>query len=165
MKQLLVGLLTLLYTGVAVHKQSVWEAFKVPTSDFNCLVTTLYHEARNQPAEVVLAVAKVVLNRVDSPRYPKSICGVVKQQLVKGVWQFSFWREKKLLAKPIDKKSWVKMEKIAQQAINIHYAGFDIVDNAMYYHTRAVKPSWGRSPKLKRVAVIGDHIFYRRVKN
>lgn len=166
MNKLLVGLLTLLYTSVTLPKESNWEAFKLPASDFNCLVTTLYHEARGEPAEGVLAVAKVVLNRASSPRYPKSICGVVKQQLVKGIWQFSFWKETNLLNKPVDKKSWERMSRIAQQAVNIHYSGFDIVDRAMYYYNPyKANPKWAKSKKLQFVAQIGKHRFYKRVKN
>lgn len=166
MKNLLIGVVALLYTGLAVPQTWGWQAFKLPQNQFDCLVTTLYHEARGEPPAGVLAVAKVVLNRMESPRYPKSVCGVVKQQLVKGIWQFSFWKEKKLLSKPVDKESWQQMQKIAQQAVNLHYAGFDIVDNAMYYYNPDVaNPSWAKSKKLQFVRKIGKHKFYKRVKN
>lgn len=166
MKQLALGLLVFFYTGLAVPQIWTWEPFKLPQNQFDCLVTTLYHEARGEPAEGVLAVAKVVLNRMESPRYPKSVCGVVKQQLVRGIWQFSFWKEKHLLTQPVDKESWKKMQKIAQQAVNLHYAGFDVIDNSMYYYNPDVaNPKWAKSKKLKFVRKIGKHKFYKRVKN
>lgn len=166
MKKLVVGFIALLQLNVAVPKETQVEPFKLPKEQFDCLVTTLYHEARGESVEGILAVAKVVLNRSDSPKYPKTVCGVVKQQLVKGVWQFSFWREKRLLSKPVDKQSWAKMEKIAKDAINLHYAGFDIVDNALfYYNPDAANPKWAKSNKLKFVRKIGKHRFYKQVKN
>lgn len=158
-------LFALLYSSKAVPEDHSWAAFEVPTRQFQCLVRTLYHEARGEPVEGVLAVAQVVLNRTEHDRYPDSICKVVKQQLVKGVYQFSFWKHKEILKKPVNKTSWRKMEILAQQAINLHYSGFDIADKAMYYHTTKVKPSWRKSDKLKRVKKIGNHIFYKRVKD
>lgn len=166
MKNLLVGMLILLYTGLAVPPNWKWQSHKLPKDQFDCLVTTLYHEARGEPNQGVLAVANVVLNRMESPRYPKTVCGVVKQQLVKGIWQFSFWKEKKLLTKPVDKQAWQRMEKLAQQVINLHYAGFDIVDDSMYYYNPDVaNPNWAKSKKLQFVRKIGKHKFYKRVKN
>lgn len=144
------------------------EASKTRSEEFRCLTLTLYHESRSEPVEGVLAVAEVILNRKDNPRYPKSICKVVKQQLVKGVYQFSFWGEKKLLNKPIDKKSWKKMEKIANTALRLRSTGnhklLDVSGGSMYYHTVDVNPTWAKSPKLKFVKRIGRHKFYRRIK-
>lgn len=166
MNKLLVGLLTLLYTSVTLPKESNWEAFKLPASDFNCLVEAIYYESRGEPAEGVLATAKVILNRVSNPRYPNSVCAVVKQQLVKGIWQFSYLADKSLLKQAKDQKSWKKMQKIAQQAVNLHYSGFDIIDRAMYYYNPyKANPKWAKSKKLQFVAQIGKHRFYKRVKN
>ena len=45
----------------------------------NCLATAVYFEARGESVEGQLAVAKVVMNRAASGRYPTDWCGVVKQ--------------------------------------------------------------------------------------
>ena len=42
-----------------------------------CLALNIYHEARGEPPEGQLGVGWVVLNRVDDPRFPDSVCGVV----------------------------------------------------------------------------------------
>ena len=39
----------------------------------------LYFEARGEPIKGQLAVGEVVLNRVEDPRYPNSICKVINQ--------------------------------------------------------------------------------------
>ena len=43
-----------------------------------CLALAIHYEAGNQPTEGQVAVAEVIMNRVDSPRYPDTVCGVVK---------------------------------------------------------------------------------------
>jgi spore germination cell wall hydrolase CwlJ-like protein len=45
-----------------------------------CLALVLYFEARGESLDGQLAVAEVVLNRVESPHYPSSVCGVVHQR-------------------------------------------------------------------------------------
>ena len=45
----------------------------------NCLATAVYFEARGESLEGQLAVARVVMNRAASGRYPPDWCSVVKQ--------------------------------------------------------------------------------------
>ena len=44
-----------------------------------CLAFNIYHEARSQSTIGQLAVAQVVMNRVDDDRFPDTVCEVVKQ--------------------------------------------------------------------------------------
>ncbi len=48
-------------------------------SEWECLTEALYFEARGESLSGVVAVAEVILNRVDSPDYPNSVCAVVNQ--------------------------------------------------------------------------------------
>jgi spore germination cell wall hydrolase CwlJ-like protein len=52
---------------------------KVVNTEINCLAKAVYHEARGEPREGQLAIAKTVLNRVSDPKFPKSVCKVVYQ--------------------------------------------------------------------------------------
>ena len=52
-----------------------------------CLATAVYFEARGESPEGQLAVARVVMNRAASGKYPPTWCSTVKQP-----WQFSFVR-------------------------------------------------------------------------
>jgi spore germination cell wall hydrolase CwlJ-like protein len=45
-----------------------------------CLALVLYFEARGEPLDGQLAVAEVVLNRVESSIYPDTVCEVVQQR-------------------------------------------------------------------------------------
>lgn len=163
MKNLILAFGLFLVPFSAIPQESDWKPVEVSTRDFECLVMTLYHEARSESTEGILAVAFVVLNRVESPRYPKSICKVVKQQMVRGVWQFSFWKNKHLTKKPMKGNVRERIERLAQQALDMHQGGFDVSEGSMYYHTKKVKPSWRKSRELRKVRVIGNHIFYKRV--
>ena len=44
-----------------------------------CMALNIYHEARNQSIVGQVAVAEVVMNRVEDSRFPDTICEVVKQ--------------------------------------------------------------------------------------
>ena len=44
-----------------------------------CLALNVYHEAKNQPMIGQIAVAQVVMNRVEDDRYPDDVCSVVEQ--------------------------------------------------------------------------------------
>ena len=57
--------------------------------EWQCLTKALYFEARGESLKGQFAVAEVILNRTDSPRFPGSVCGVVNQSGGGGC-QFSF---------------------------------------------------------------------------
>ncbi len=56
-------------------------------SEKECLMRAMYFESNRSSSEGMLAVGTVVMNRVNDPRYPKSVCGVVGQpkQFAQGV--------------------------------------------------------------------------------
>lgn len=117
--------------------------------EFDCLVRNVYYESKSEPRNGKLAVALVTLNRVDNPKYPNTICGVVYQ---KG--QFSWTRDKKLLKYKINAEQWHAAKSAALEA----YMNRGILGQFMatHFHNQTVKPGW----KLKRVARIGGHTFY-----
>jgi N-acetylmuramoyl-L-alanine amidase len=132
-----------------------------------CLATAIYHEARGEPEAGQWAVADVIFNRVASSRYPSSICGVVYQNADKGKYkcQFSFACDGKPdeggIGNRIVRESWVRAYVIAEAAMEQRQAGAlkeTIPENALYYHSTKVNPSW--TSELRRVASIGSHIFY-----
>ena len=45
-------------------------------AQWQCLAAGIYHEARGEPLAGEVAVAEVILNRVDSRNYPNTVCGV-----------------------------------------------------------------------------------------
>jgi len=115
-----------------------------------CLSLALYHEARGEPLLGQLMVARVIINRVQSPRWPSSICNVITQDR-----QFSFYR-KDNTPKPRDEIAWAKAQKLAVEIINDP----DILpySTANHYHTVEVHPVWRKG--LHRLARIGRHVFW-----
>ena len=118
----------------------------------NCLATAVYFESMGEPLEGQLAVARVVLNRAASGRYPSSWCAVVKQKA-----QFSFVRAGRFPRIDPACVAWRKAQAIAR--IAVANASDMLPTDVLWYHADYVAPSWGR--RLARVEKIGAHIFYR----
>lgn len=130
------------------------------TVDLQCLALNIYHEARGEPLEGKIAVAKVTLNRVASPYYPDSICAVVfsnawSSKYKRRVAAFS-WTNDNLTNIPSETEAWRESLSIARSV----YEGTvtSEVGNALHYHAADIQPNWARTKK--RVAHIGRHIFY-----
>lgn len=124
-----------------------------------CLATAIYFEARGEPREGQLAVAQVVMNRVRSPDWPDTICGVVFQ----GQWnrngcQFSFACDGQP-DKPKDMVKWDEAMRLAREVTD-GKVFLDDIGHATHYHATYVKPRWVRDMNL--VERIGQHIFYRQ---
>ncbi len=60
----------------AARKHAVALA-KADPREKECLVRAMYFEANRSSDAGLLGVGTVVMNRVESPRYPSTICGVV----------------------------------------------------------------------------------------
>jgi spore germination cell wall hydrolase CwlJ-like protein len=122
-----------------------------------CLAEAIYFEARSEGEDGRAAVAQVVLNRVKSGKYPGSICGVVYQNRHRKLaCQFSFACDGKTL-RVTEPKPWEAAERIAREV----YEGkiyLVEVGAATHYHADYVRPHWAR--KLKKMDVIGRHVFY-----
>jgi spore germination cell wall hydrolase CwlJ-like protein len=125
--------------------------------EVNCLALNIYFEARNEPDEGQLAVAHVVLNRVSDPRFPETVCKVIRQggARKRHRCQFSWWCDG-LSDRPKNHRKWAANRAMAQAV----YWGRseDPTAGALWYHADYVSPYWGRV--FKRDRQIGRHIFY-----
>jgi spore germination cell wall hydrolase CwlJ-like protein len=119
--------------------------------ELDCLATGIYFESKSEPLAGQLAVGKVIANRTQSGgRFPGTYCGVLFQR-----GQFSFVHGGRLPAVPHSNRQWqtaVAIAKIVDQDLQK-----SVADNALFFHARYVSPGW----HLKRVASIGNHVFYR----
>lgn len=125
--------------------------------EWQCLSEALYFEARGESIAGQLAVAEVILNRVDSELFPNSICGVVGQGASKrNACQFSYNCDGK--AETIgEPKAFARAGKLAKMMVDGRARV--LTEGALYYHSDTVNPKWAR--KMEKTAVIGDHVFYR----
>ncbi|RYD45223.1 MAG: cell wall hydrolase [Sphingomonadales bacterium] len=117
--------------------------------ELRCLAGAVYFESRGESLVGQLAVAHVVLNRAQSGRFPKSLCGVVHQKS-----QFSFVRGGKMPAIR-NGSQWNNAVAIAQIAREGSWKNH--APGALFFHARYVSPGWRKT----RIAQIDNHIFYR----
>ena len=130
----------------------------IATEERDCLAQAIYYEARNQSVAGKAAVADVVLNRVESKRWPASVCRVVYQGAQRDTGcQFSFTCDGSMTL-PIERRAMAEAEALATAILG----GFrlSLSHGATNYHAHYVDPYW--APALERTAVVGDHVFYRR---
>lgn len=136
---------------------STIEVAKLDGEERTCLAQAIYYEARSESRVGQLAVADVVLNRVASPVYPDSICGVVFQgSKRKTGCQFSFTCDGSMKAR-LNERKWRESEMLAGAVL----AGIrkPVSRYATHYHADYVSPPWAAT--LTPTVVIGAHKFYR----
>ncbi|ESW61208.1 MAG: hypothetical protein Q27BPR15_07765 [Rhodobacter sp. CACIA14H1] len=133
-------------------------ALPAPTGDaqWECLSKAIYFESRGETLKGQFAVAEVILNRVDSPDYPGSICGVVEQR-GNGGCQFSYICDGRADRMRDGEAMW-RAERIAR--VMMDGAPRALTMGATHFHTRWVRPGW--SNRFPQTATIGAHLFYRQ---
>ena len=145
----------------------------IDETEIACLAKNMYFEARNEGTAGVLAVTNVVLNRVQSDKYPNTICAVIEEAKISKWWlkekgikmpikhqcQFSWFCD----GKPdIIKNQYVynQLYDLSKSIIDSNFKNLmDITDGALWYHADYVHPKWAKS--FEKTTKIGRHIFYR----
>jgi len=125
--------------------------------NWRCLARAIYHEARGESVEGQFAVAEVILNRLDSPEFPATICGVVNQGASRPrACQFSFACD----GRP-DTMHNARARDVARKIARLMIDGAprQLTQGATHFHSRRVRPRWARVFGL--TAEIGAHVFYR----
>ncbi|HXG77708.1 MAG TPA: cell wall hydrolase [Methyloceanibacter sp.] len=115
------------------------------SAERNCLIRAMYFESNRSSRDGLLAVGTVVMNRVASPHYPDTICGVVAQprQFAPGV-----------LTRPLDPKELPLVERTADAVLKgERYAP---VGNAMHFHVAGLQIPY----RVRYVATAGGNSFY-----
>jgi len=121
-----------------------------------CMTQAIYYEAGNEPVDGQRAVAQVILNRMRSPVYPHSVCGVVYQGSDRKTGcQFTFTCDGSLARVPAA-ASWARASGVAAAALN--GSVYAPVGWATNYHADYVVPYWAQS--LVKLTTVGRHIFY-----
>ena len=121
------------------------------TATVTCLALAIYYEARSEPHEGQLAVAEVILNRVDSPHYPDNVCDVVWQP-----YQFSFTHDG--APESPQEPVWEPIRGLAAEILQSpseRLLGLE----ATHYHADYTRPYWANSLEVE--TQIGAHIFYK----
>ncbi len=141
--------------GLDVPKRAPTKAD--PEEELHCLALNIYFEARSEPSRGQHAVAHVVMNRVADPRFPDTVCKVVRQggERVRHRCQFSWWCDGRS-DRPRNQRVWERAQAMAHK---VYWGGTeDPTQGALWYHADYVMPYWGRV--FERGPKIGRHIFY-----
>ena len=137
--------------------------------ELECLALNVYHESRSDNFAGRIAVADVVMNRVDSNLFPNTICEVVNQSVmrtnwkgnevpVRGMCHFS-WFCDGLSDEPMETDSYEDAQIVAEMALRGGWRG--ITEGATHYHATYVTPNWINDRGMVPVGRIGQHKFYR----
>lgn len=136
-----------------VIRENVFQNFQVYTAeDHVCLAKNIYFEARNESLKGRMAVALVTLKRVQDPRYPNTVCGVVYDNK-----QFS-WYSDGLSDRPRDHNSYADIALLASAMLDTETVIFDFTYGSTHYHADYVSPYWNKY--MVRKVKIDTHIFY-----
>jgi len=124
---------------------------------WQCLAEALYFEARGESLKGQIAVAEVILNRVESKRFPNSVCGVIRQGTGrKYACQFTYTCDG-LPENVNEPAAYKRVGKVARMMLD--GAPRNLSGGALFYHTTAVNPRWARS--FQRTTRLGVHLFYK----
>ena len=164
MKRLYIALTMLLVSATTLSAEENVNYLADIFPDEYCLALNIYYESRGSNLADQIAVADVVINRVNDTRYPDTVCAVVKQgkvdsrgNMIRHKCQFSWYCDGKP-DKPQDMDSWVNAQTIAWKMMQSKsYIG--ITEGATHYHAHYVNPKWAK--ELTVIGTIGNHKFYR----
>lgn len=151
------GLADLTESLVEVKEEIV--PFEFSSTEVECLAQNLYLESRGEPTVGQVAVAWVVINRSKDKRFPNTICGVIRQavvrngKVVKHRCAFS-WYCDGIPDRFTDRKSYEKVERIAMQVLKGEIAS--PVGGALFFDSRPRK----HAGRPQRAIKIGNHYFY-----
>jgi spore germination cell wall hydrolase CwlJ-like protein len=118
-----------------------------------CMAVAIYFEPRGEPIDGQMMVAETIINRAADPRWPDTVCEVVKQPD-----QFSFYSDGKS-DRPRDLEAYARAVLVAAEALE----GNHMHTGALYYHATAVRPVWRH--ELQVLGQVGEHIFYANTKD
>lgn len=120
-----------------------------PLTERQCLMRAMYFESNRTSREGMIAVGTVVMNRVNSSAYPKTICGVVGQykQFAPGV-----------LTRPMLEPASVNRVREAADAV-LRGERDKKLKNAKFFHTAGLSFPYRN---MHYVRVAGGNAFYEK---
>ena len=125
--------------------------------ELHCLAEAIYFEARGEKATGQQAVAEVIINRVNSDKFPDKICEVVTQGgNNKNKCQFSFNCDG-LPESISEKDAYAEVRMLAFRAMQGEIK--PVAGGATYFHATWANPRW--AGVFEKTAEIGSHVFYQ----
>lgn len=130
-----------------IHINGV-KTYTYSQKDVNCLERAMFFESNRSSPDGLIAVGTVVMNRLASPQYPDTICGVVgqKNQFAPGV-----------LTRPMNSKALPDVQAAAAAVLKgERHKG---VKNSMFFHKAGLKFPY---KNMHYTVVAGGNAFYEK---
>jgi len=157
--------------------------------DVECLARNIFYESRGEPTEGKVAVGIVTVNRSQDPRYPSSVCDVVKQRTTVTVPQqvTTVKTVKPTVFGPVKQITETQTTMVKKVVCQFSWTCMRVAkireDDPLWIESREVAEKIARNEypelqtkfsdamhfhavyvnprwKLKRITRVGNHIFY-----
>jgi spore germination cell wall hydrolase CwlJ-like protein len=129
-------------------------------SEIELLTGLIIGEARGESTAGKIGVALTAKTRADHPRW----WGRNLREVALYKYQFSCWLDcnEKVIKEAYNHKGqlWIDALRIAEDVASGNVV--DFVGMPTHYHNLSVYPDWASG--MKRLAYIGNHVFYRDTK-
>lgn len=119
---------------------------------------TIWCEARSEGIDAMVAVADVIMNRVNFKYFPQNVKEVVLQEN-----QFLCWEEQKLVYQinnKIDKEYLAIAREIVTHRLNGDYSKYKKKTNALFFVHKSLHKKLRWTKKYKKELIIGELVFY-----
>ncbi len=123
----------------------------------SCLAMALYHEARGEGEEAMLAVGHAVLNRRDHDTFPETVCAVVKHGGETPPCQFSWWCDGRPDT-PHNEELWERASALALELLQAEERD-DPTGGALYFLAEGNLPPWAQG--FTETHRAGGHVFLK----
>lgn len=122
--------------------------------EVNCMATAIFYEAQGEPYRGQIAVGDVIINRMRSGLYPRTVCGVIEER-----GQFQWVHNRKLRKNRVySQKRHHRIHTLADKLYKQYKTGKrkDITKGALFFSSNGVRPAARAVKGLK----IGRHQFF-----
>lgn len=148
--------------GLATAPTAMAQATTAPAmsaDERELFALNIYHEARSEGRDGMIAVGWVVLNRIADPVYPDSVTGVVNQRRG-GNCEWG-WTCDGRSDQPTEADMWALAQEVADLMAGPDRPA-DPTSGALWFHeTFRAQPGWMGS-QVRRTTTLGNHHFYAR---
>jgi len=137
--------------------------------EFDCMRLTLFWESQRHNEDDMTEIGRNIMTRVDSPHYPKSICGVVNEVRQKpdgtkvAMYSYIFDNRGRPRSNHPD---WKLAGRVTHKVMVAHAEG-RLEKGAINYHAPYVSPVWAKvgvaKCQLEVMETEGYHLFYAEV--
>ena len=137
-------------------------AYCVTHKECRLLAEAVVYEARNQDEKGRIAVASVIVNRVEECKEQEKEKKCSVASILKAKGQFSYQQDKQKQLPPLA-SDWQSAYDVAYDVLKRKVK--DPTGGALYYHTTKVRPYWARGKGVSRPKKIDNHLFYVSIRS